>query len=296
MASLVSVPEKTLEHWSSQYVTYRYRSKAALWWPTVGEDIDIRWLPTRPGKAVQLELKTTTVASGGRHDVLVDLGQLWQYRQCRLGHQPFYAFPWPNWRGDLTTAANAEGRPVTELAFARSGPGWWFADWMVVLTAAQVAGVLHTELAAHGSPTRGKKTRLVRFDLRHSPARPVVTWGSGATPPTVVRWRDFWTALDQCGRVGWPQLIRLPAGLTPPPHRYTRSQVVGLLRAAAHMVASGEWDDDHPLVTLEPVADGEYQVAPDSGDLGEPLEDRTDESDDNRQLLFLDAGALFRAR
>jgi hypothetical protein len=81
----VSVPEKTLEHWSSQYVTYLYRSWAALWWPTRGEDIDVRLLPTRPGRAVQLELKTTTVAGVGLHDVSVDLGQLWEYRQRPLG-------------------------------------------------------------------------------------------------------------------------------------------------------------------------------------------------------------------
>jgi threonine dehydrogenase-like Zn-dependent dehydrogenase len=42
-------------------------------------------LPTRPGKAVQLELKTTTVAGAGLHDVSVDLGQLWEYRQRPLG-------------------------------------------------------------------------------------------------------------------------------------------------------------------------------------------------------------------
>lgn len=102
----VSVPEKTLEHWSSQYVTYLYRSWAALWWPARGEDIDVRLLPTRPGKAVQLELKTTTVAGLGLHDVSVDLGQLWEYRQRPLGHQPFYAFPWPTWQGNLTVAAD----------------------------------------------------------------------------------------------------------------------------------------------------------------------------------------------
>jgi len=85
MPRSVSVPEKTLEHWSSQYVIYLYRSKAALWWPASGQDIDVRWLPVRPGKAVQLELKTTTVVRPGVHDVMVDLGQLWEYRNRRPG-------------------------------------------------------------------------------------------------------------------------------------------------------------------------------------------------------------------
>jgi hypothetical protein len=85
------------------------------------------------------ELKTTTVAGAGLHDVWVDLGQLWEYRQRPLGHQPFYVFPWPDWHGNLTVAASAGGRSVTQLGFRRSGPRWRFADWMVLLTAAQVS-------------------------------------------------------------------------------------------------------------------------------------------------------------
>jgi hypothetical protein len=80
-------------------------------------------------------------------------------------------------------AATAGGRAVTELGFARSGRNWWFADWMVVLTAGQVARVLHNELAAHGSKTRGKKERLVRFDVTDS--RPV--WGAEAAAPSLTR-------------------------------------------------------------------------------------------------------------
>src|SRR5260370_26716845 len=102
MPRSVSVPEKTLEHWSSQYVIYRYRSKAALWWPASGEDIDVRWLPARPGKVVQLELKTTTPVGAWLHDLQVDLGQLWDNYQLPPGRQPFYAFPWSEWYGNLT--------------------------------------------------------------------------------------------------------------------------------------------------------------------------------------------------
>ena len=105
-------------------MTYLYQSWAALWWPTRGQDIDVRWLPTRPGKAVQLELKTTTVAGAGLHDVWVDLGQLWEYRQRPLGHQPFYAFPWPNWHGNLVVGQRMPG--VAQLRSwdsAAAGPG-----------------------------------------------------------------------------------------------------------------------------------------------------------------------------
>jgi hypothetical protein len=291
MPESVSVPEKTLEHWSSQYVTYRYFSWAALWWPTRGEDIDVRWLPSRPGKTVQLELKTTTVAGAGLHDVRVDLGQLWEYCQRPLGHQPFYAFPVPDWRGSLTAAANADGRSVTELGFRRSGPGWWFADWMVLLTAAQVAGVLHKELTAHGSPKRGKRERLVRFDLSKSVGT-VITWGSGVIPPGLIGWREFWSELDQCGRDGWPQLIRLPARIIPAQGPYLGSQVVEMLREAR----TGLWDDQE-TVTLEPDENGNYQIAtaPDDNP-GGPPDDQTDQVGDHRQVVFLDARALLRAR
>ncbi|WP_405065013.1 hypothetical protein OG558_23965 [Kribbella sp. NBC_01510] len=118
MRGTVSAPEKTLEHWASQYLAYRFKSKAALWWPTAGQDIDVAWLPARPGKALQLELKTTTVIGVTRHEVRVDLGQLWDYHQRPLSRQPFYVFPRPDWIGELASVATSHGVPVTELAVA----------------------------------------------------------------------------------------------------------------------------------------------------------------------------------
>ena len=178
MRASVSIPEKTLEHWTSQYVTYRFRSKAAMWWPARGEDIDIRWLPRRPGKVVQFELKTTTVDTHGNHDVRIDLGQLWDYLQRPLGRQPFYVFPRPRWSGTLETASRAKGLPVTELAYRRSGRGSWFGDWLVVLTAMQVADVLKDELAAHGRAKRGNKERLVKFEPLGPKREPNAVWGA----------------------------------------------------------------------------------------------------------------------
>jgi hypothetical protein len=230
-------------------------------------------------------LKTTTVAGAGLHDVAVDLKQLWAYSHRPLGHQPFYVFPRPDWPGSLTAAAKTGGLSVTELAFARSGPGWWFADWMVVLTTAQVAGVLHTALAAHGSSAKPRKARLVRFDTTSSS----VTWGSGVTAPTVVRWRDFWADLEDCGRDDWPQLIRLPARLIQADGRYPRSRVIELLREV-RAVPTDEWRDEQ-LVTLEPNMDGTYKVAPESDeDVGRPRDDSV--VDDHRQVVFLEASAL----
>jgi hypothetical protein len=296
MPQPVSVPEKTLEHWSSQYITYRYRSNAALWWPASGEDIDVQSLPQLPGKAVQLELKTTTPTSSGLHEVKVDLGQLWEYRQRPLGHQPFYVFPQPNWPGNLKAVATAQGHEVTELAFSRSGRKWWFADWMVVLSAAEVAAVLQPELTAHNCTRRGIRKRLVLFDSTKS-VNP--TWGpihrSRAAPKGLIGWLDFWSELEQCGRVEWPQLIRLPARIVQPGVRLPRLQVAEMLQEAAGMLAT-QWDNNEPLVTLEPDADGSYQITPDvDGNLGEPDEDRPDEIGDHRQIVFLDARVLVRA-
>jgi hypothetical protein len=282
-----------------QYVTYRYRAQAALWWPAAGEDININGLPAKPGKAIQLEMKTTTVTGKAFQDVFVDLGQLWEYRQLPLGHQPFYVFPWPDWRGELAAVASADGRVVTELAFSRSGGRWWFADWMVVLTSGQVAAVLRSELAAHGRRTRGKKARLVRFDLRKSTTDPEITWGSAAAPPPAIRWLDFWPALEQCGEAGWPQLIRLP-------RRIIRSRaailparaVAGLLRQSADLLASGQWDAGEPLVTLEPDEDGNYRVTSALDDEFAGSRDvqtapaAAGGDADNRLVIFLDARAL----
>jgi hypothetical protein len=295
MPQPVSVPEKTLEHWSSQYITYRYRSNAALWWPASGEDIDVQSLPQLPGKAVQLELKTATPTRSGFHEVKVDLGQLWEYRQRSLGHQPFYVFPRPNWAGKLKAVAIAEGHAVTELAFSRSGRTKWFADWMVVLSAAEVAAVLQPELTAHNSRKRGERERLVEFDS----TRPMsATWGPShsarAGPEGLIGWLDFWSELEQCGRVEWPQLIRLPARIVQARVPLRRLQVAGLLQQAAGILAE-QFDNDESLVTLEPNANGSYQITPDvGGNLGEPDEDRPDEIGDHRQIVFLDARALLR--
>jgi hypothetical protein len=171
----VSVPEKTLEHWASLCIAYRYRWLAAQWWPVNGVDIDIMALPAQPGKAIQLELKTITRAGPGRHKVKVDLGQLWEYSQKSLAQQPFYAFPWPHWDGELAAAARAVGQDATELAVQRSQAGWWFGNWMVVMTTQQVAGVLRQELINYGRRDRGERTCLVQFDI-NDPDNP--EWGA----------------------------------------------------------------------------------------------------------------------
>jgi hypothetical protein len=294
MPGSVAVPEKTLEHWSSQYIQAIYGTKAGLWWPATEQDIDFRGMPAHAGKAVQLELKTLTVAGTSAYEVHVDLGQLWEYVHKPRGHQPFYAFPHPRpgWDGLLADVAIAVGQPVTETGFSRSGRGLWFANWMVVLPSAAVASVLSPELAQHGSRDRGTRGQLVRFDG----GKP--SWGSGANDPGTVAWRDFWPEIERCGRSGWPQLIRLPAGLLRARNPYSPEQIRALLRVATTEEGRVAFRDDQ-LVTLEPDADGNYQVpvaiADDSATMvtaGSGGEDRSSAPDDHRVAVFLDAHAL----
>jgi hypothetical protein len=306
MTQPVSAPEKTLEHWASLCIAYRYRSHAAQWWPVNGVDIDIQSLPTQPGKAIQLELKTTTPADSDPrlHDVKIDLGQLWEYSHKPLGRQPFYVFPRPHWDGELAAAARAHGREVTELAVPRSGRDWWFGDWMVVLTTQQVADVLRADLDAHGKPKRGPKKRLVRFDINDLES-PV--WGDPASsvpPSEVLGWSSFWSELDECGRDDWPQLIRLPKLVLARLRRtgpqagdsYSRDEIVRMFQQSADLGADLQ-ADYRELETLEPDGNGNFRVEPDNSsdtDGSEPGDDDAGgEPEDRRQVVFIDSRRLF---
>jgi hypothetical protein len=308
MTRNVSVPEKTLEHWATLCVAYRYRSLAAQWWPVNGADIDIQALPAQPGKAIQLELKTTTPAGSGLHRVNIDLGQLWEYSKKPLARQPFYAFPWPHWDGELAAAAQAAGQDPTELAVQRSSAGWWFGDWMVVMTTQQVAGVLRQELNAHQRRDRGVTTRLVQFDIS-DPGKP--EWGDPASPvspPEVLRWTKFWPELEKCGRVKWPQLIRVPRLVLDPwrksRHRdagealYPRHELVEMFRQSEQLLTELQ---GRPLEfeTLEPDGNGSFRVAQDDADViagAEPGDDeRASEPEDRRQVVFINSRKLVPA-
>lgn len=215
------------------------------------------------------------------------------------GQQPYYVFPWPDWTGDLESEALMAGIAPTELAYKRSGPDWWFAGWMVVLTTAQVVQVLSGELAAHGSSTRkGASCRLVRFDLSAGTGAPTRIWGAHAAEPLTVPWRRFWTDLQACGRDGWPQLIRVPVNLVKKAN-YRRAEVRGLLASSLPFMAETR-ERNVEFMTLgpsdetpanEPDVFVAMQVEPDRG-VDSPGADRVDAGDtDRRQAVFVNAGA-----
>lgn len=213
----VTIPEKTLEHWVSQYISARYSTKVSLWWPTFGEDIATDPFPYRPGKAFRIEVKTSTNSGsrGQHHDVKIDTEQLWSYLQKPPAEHPFYIFPAPFWPGLLVDHATSTNANISSIAFQRGRLRHsWFAEWMMVLTAQQVATTVGVTATAP-SPARHTVRRLVRFVT--DPASGLPRWaewgapGSGVSVPAdIPNLYQFLSELDTCGRPGWPQILRLP--------------------------------------------------------------------------------------
>jgi hypothetical protein len=238
--SKISLPEKTLEHWASQYVLFRFRSKAQIWWPPFGADVDIRNLPRRPGKALYLELKTATVASGG-HEVRIDLRQLAAYTAMPIGRQPFYVFPLPPWSGELEGSDGATWRnphAAPDLAFTRSGSSW-FGFWTVVLTTEQVRACMATALATLTPASGPRPTKpLVRIDPRTGSQ---AWYGAPKKPPVPLAWRAFWNEFLECGNRNWPQLFLLEPEHVPRSDTLSHAQAVdALLRSKSVAVELAE--------------------------------------------------------
>lgn len=284
--SRVSVPEKTLEHWASQYLTYRYRSWAALWWPVDGEDINVKNLPRLPGKTVQIELKTTTPAGKSKHDVKVDIGQLNDYLTSSA--PVFYAFPRPEWKGNLERAAHSAGVTPTEIAFSRSGTNWWFAEWMIVMTANEVASVLSKEVAAHAGTARGHRKRLVQFTT-HAKRPTTASWAWGAKAPVTYRWRDFWKVLEGCGETGWPQIVRLPSSYARARTHLSRREVFEAMTQSADNIRTGEIYQE-PLLNFETDGENGFRLIPETDH--DNVRNFESIEDEHRQVVFLDARAM----
>lgn len=268
---VVSVPEKTLEHWASIYLTYRYRSKASLWWPARGEDIYIRSLPSVPGKAVQLELKTTTLnEKGDVHRVKIDLDQLDHYLALPHWLQPFYVFPMPHWTSKLENATAAVGLPASEVGFSRvdalSPKAWWFANWMVALPASEVGQILTKQMAAFKAGGRDYADLVTTsFKTTDRPSKPA--WADGLQHRTIP-WRTLWTRLEECGAASWPQMVLLPSSIMARRTSVHHADIRSLLADArgvqqSDLVVWGSTGDG----TFDPITDvGEVADRPAAGD------------------------------
>ncbi|WP_285610470.1 hypothetical protein [Actinokineospora globicatena] len=201
-----SIPEKTLEHWASAYLTNRFPN-GALWWPTSGEDV-LAQLPrlatSRPGKTLALELKTTEADHRGNHVLSIDTDQLKTYLNPPSGIPlpVYYVFPTPFWTGSLTShSANIPSGsaqiPPPAHWWRRRGGQAWFGNWLYVLPAHALAAAL-----PHGwsAPHRNKATLFTvnRSHLVHGiPDWPRLLSQAPATRP--LGWTQFWKDVPRCG-------------------------------------------------------------------------------------------------
>lgn len=206
-----TLPEKTLEHWTSLYVTYRFHSKAALWWPPFGEDISYRGLANAPaGKFLSFEVKTSYWdKSSGRHVVSVDVPQLKAYLKLPVSRRPYYVFPIPSWSGYLEDFARTKSVSLADLA-VRRGKSLWAARWTYVLSADTV-----NEIVGGSRRTRGS-AQILSVQPRADLSSPKLTWTRGKNwkprGDWPMRWCDFWDKAMGCGEKDWNQAFYLPRG------------------------------------------------------------------------------------
>lgn len=201
-----SIPEKTLEHWTSIYLSNRFPN-CALWWPAAGEDV-LAELPqmaaSGPGKTLALELKTTQVR-GTDHVLEIDTYQLARYLSPPSGPPlpVYYVFPAPRWTGPLTSRSGIT--PAAPTGTAVAPPAWWrrragtawFADWLYVLSARSLAAAL----PATWSDPRRRTARVFTLNGTHLVGR-VPDWASvfGRTlTRRPVAWTRFWKVVTRCG-------------------------------------------------------------------------------------------------
>jgi hypothetical protein len=169
MTYRVSLPEKTLEHWASIYISNRFPG-ANVWWPTQGDDIALDLFTAaasaiRPSQLLVLEIKTSTWLGPRRgHQVNIDTAQLSDYLR-RIGPRgltlpAYYVFPAPHWDGPIVPPAPTYGAPgsrplplrVSTVAngdvtdpttwWRRRSGDQWFGHWTYVMPATQVAASL----------------------------------------------------------------------------------------------------------------------------------------------------------
>lgn len=199
-----SIPEKTLEHWTSIYLTNRFPN-GAMWWPAIAEDILTELPPlaaSGPGKTLALELKTTK-ADGANHVLDIDTHQLARYLHPPFGPPlpVYYVFPVPHWTGPLTsssgrTPAAPAGSTAAPPDWWRRAVGWqWFGDWLYVMSARSLAAALPPSWKTSG------QARLFTLNVSR-PVDPIPPWTTlfRRTPPAnPMRWTDFWKVVTSCG-------------------------------------------------------------------------------------------------
>lgn len=223
-----SLPEKTLEHWCSIHLTYRYRAKLLMWWPTMREDIAVRALRGVWGKQFWLELKTTEWnASARRHDLEINLGQLKAYGNHAT--PDYYVFPTPPWNGVLGDRASRKWLKVERerLAYETHSDAQWFTQWTHVVPGAVLRRNLRKELR---SVKAGVKTPLRIAEIKGGVLQPI---GPALVGAPTLPWRSFWAYMDACGDDVWTSEFIVPRGtVRSRTAGIPRNQLVAALRLA----------------------------------------------------------------
>lgn len=237
-----SIPEKTLEHWCSLHLSYRYRAHLHMWWPASGEDIDVALRPEAFGKRIWLELKTTEWnETAGTHDLSVDLAQLRAYGAQAV--PDYYVFPIPRWEGILgTTASFAWLHPTSRssLAYQSKSSTKWFASWLNVVPGDQLRHALATDLRALAPNARS--FHHVVASTRHG----TMTWRTPDLSAMQMRsWSSFWDFMDSCGNDDWDAQFVVPADATQLGSRRQLRELIRALKSEPRGL-----DGDSTLVTL----------------------------------------------
>lgn len=200
-----SIPEKTLEHWTSIYLSNTFPG-SALWWPTSGEDVLLelpRLAETGAGTTLALELKTTEASdTDDRHVLNIDTNQLDRYLNPDSGPPlpVYYVFPLPHWSGALTsTSGSSPGPPngsvptPSEWWRRRAGQSW-FGNWLYVMSARSVSDALPSDWRDNKKPY----SKLLTVDPNQSDSwTELFTRLPLAGPPSP--WKSFWPEVTSGG-------------------------------------------------------------------------------------------------
>lgn len=215
-----SIPEKTLEHWSSIYLANRFPN-GSLWWPASGEDV-LAELPrlaaTGPGKTLALELKTTESVNGG-HVLQIDTHQLQRYLHPPGGPPMpiYYVFPVPHWAGPLKSrqgrTPRASGGPAAPPEWWRRRVGWpWFGDWLYVMPAQVLGQVLPSNWRT--------RSRTDLFSLKRPQKVGTLPRWQNLFPQAPIHapmhWTSFWAATTRCGPAEGVRWLTIPGRLNQP--------------------------------------------------------------------------------
>jgi hypothetical protein len=288
----VSVPEKTLEHWLSIHLNYRYKAKASLWWPVAGENISVADLPKVPGKQFWLEVKTTTWTPGAPsfHSLKINLWQLWKYGNP--SHNPacvpdYYVFPIPPFDGHIGDRGLRwlGGTRKSWIGYESKSRRRWFARWMRVIPGAELRRLLASELTAWEAVMDKRASFELAQVVNGNP-----TWATPLAGVDELSWHDFLARMDSCGRPGWGSLLVTPRSATRRRPRSSIKTIFIALSAADNQIRNSR-EKPHPDAEQQvtywvPSVDDDYVALDEELDLDTELAS-PDEPESFRSLVTL---------